>query len=511
LPFNVSFCVTIEDNPLDRNCKKPAAMSEIDQQSELNTFEVEITDLDASQRAGRATPGHLGRLLVRWQRPEYRRARRWLHRLVLAGLVSALLAVLLNPTVGITTLLAAHWPFLQASQTSLTASDIGEPPFYRFPDGIRCPSQAAWSPDSSYIAILGYTQSCAQDDYVPSQIDLYAASPVHRVAHWQPNEVILRTLLHPPDIPPRLDFQLARKPGPGYPRGYSTVPPVRYLQMLWSPDGKRLALIFDAPTRARTYEGVFLADVNGGHARVLLYPEPWQIDPGQWAPLQWNLQTGSAVELKTPAPALTYTWNAHDTLVPLAPATPASKSPYAAIPPGNPAGDRTFSIWQPGRPIVLSLMHTPGAYLWSSSFASWSPDGRFLITNFTVAGLMEPPGRAFPTPSALKTLGVKGVARVSVHDRALIPAASIARTVAWNPTGTLLAVYDLSGFVDLYDCQTGQHLRLLKPAVVQPLSGSTAHLLWSPDGRFLLLSSSQWGLITLWGVGNLLYSGVTAK
>jgi hypothetical protein len=49
-------------------------MSEIDQQSELNTFEVEITDLEVSQRAGRAIPGHLGRLLVCWQRPEYRRA-----------------------------------------------------------------------------------------------------------------------------------------------------------------------------------------------------------------------------------------------------------------------------------------------------------------------------------------------------------------------------------------------------------------------------------------------------
>ena len=153
----------------------------------------------------------------------------------------------------------------------------------------------------------------------------------------------------------------------------------------------------------------------------------------------------------------------------------------------------------------------PGAYLWQSSFASWSPDGRFLLTNFAVAGLMEPPGQAFPAPSALSTLGVQGVARVSAHDRALIPAAASARAVAWNPTGTVLAVYDLSGFVDLYDCQTGRHLRLLKPQTGQPLSGSTAHLIWSPDGRFLLLSSAQWGLVTLWGAGNFLYSGVKAK
>lgn len=485
-------------------------MSEIDQQSELNIFEVEITDLDASQRAGRAIFGCPGRLLVRWQRPEYRRARRWLQRVAFVILACALLAVLLNPAVGVTTLLAARWPFQQSQQTSLAASAAGVP-FSRIPAGIRCPSQAAWSPDSTYIAILGYRQSCAQDNYVPAQIDLYTASPVRRVASWQPDGVILRTLLHPPGIPPRLEFQLARKPAPGYPRNYSTVPPIRYLQMLWSPDGKRLAISFDAPTRAMTYEGVFLADVDGSHARVMLYPEPWQIVSTQWAPLQWDLQAGTAVEFKMPAPALTYTWNAHDKLVPLASISSMKESLYASLPPGNPAGGRAFSIWQPGQPVILSLMHMPSAYLWSSSFASWSPDGRFLITSFTVTGLMEPPGRAFPAPSALKTLGVKGVAHVPAHDRALISAAASARTVSWNPTGTLLAVYDLSGFVDLYDCQTGKHLRLLKPAVVQPLSGSTVRLLWSPDGRFLLLSSAQWGLVTLWGVGNFLNTGVAVK
>lgn len=485
-------------------------MSQTDHQSEFDAFEVEITDLDTPQHAGRATSGYLDRLFIRWQRPEYRRARRWLHRIVLAGLACTLLAVLLSPGAGVTALLAAHWPFLQAQQNSLTTSNAGAP-LSHVPDGIRCPSQAAWSPDSSYIAILGYTQSCVQDTFVPAQIDLYAVSPVHRVAYWQPDGIILRALLHPPGVSPHLEFQLARKPGAGYPRGYSTVTPIRYLQMLWSPDGKRLALSFAAPTRAMTYEGIFLADVDGSHARVLLYPEPWQIDPTQWVPLQWNLQTGAAVPLKESTPALTYTWNAHDSLVPLAKANAVSTSSYAALPPGNPAGDHTFSIWQPGQPIILSLTHTPGAYLWRSSFASWSPDGRFLVTNFTVAGLMEPPGRAFPASSTLNTLGVKGVAHVPVHDRALIPAAAAARAVAWNPTGTLLAVYDLSGFVDLYDCQTGQRVRLLKPEATQPLSGSIVHLIWSPNGQFLLLSSAQWGLVTLWGAGNFLYSGVQAK
>lgn len=483
-------------------------MPELDQQDrDHQTFEIEITDLDGSVHGGR---GSLGRLLVRWQRPAYRRVRHWLRHVVLVGLACTLLVVLLNPTVGITALLAAHWPFQQS--ISLAVNVAGNASFSRAPDDILCPSQAAWSPKSSSIAVLGYTQPCARDDYVPARIDLYAVSPLHRMISWQPDGAILGALLHPPGVSPRLGFWAVRKPISGMPQKYSVVPPIRYLQMLWSPDGRRLAVSFSAATRVMTYEGVFLADADGAHPRVLLYPEPWQVDPTRWAPVQWNLQTGTAVELKIPAPALTYAWSAHDTLVPRASVKASTGRPaYSALPPGNPAGDQTFSIWQPGRPLILSLMHLPGAYLWSSRFASWSPNGHFLVTNFMVSGLMEPPGRAFPTPEALATLGVKSVVHVPAHDRALIAAAAGARAVAWNPTGTLLAVYDLSGFVDLYDCQTGQNLRLLKPAVTRPLSGSAIQLIWSPDGRFLLLSSAQWGVVTLWGAGNFLSTGVSAK
>jgi hypothetical protein len=485
-------------------------MPEIDQQNIDPAFEIEITDLDALPTGSPAAPaisGFAGRLLACWQRPAYRRARRWLRHGALVGLACALLVVLLNPAVGITALLAARWPARQP--VSLAA---GAAPFSRAPGGILCPSQATWSPDSLALAVLGYTQPCAQNDYVPARIDLYAVSPVHRVVSWQPDAAILGALLHPPGVSPRLGFWAVRKPISGMPQKYSAVPPIRYLQMLWSPDGKSLAIVFGAVTRVQTYEGVLLAHMDGTHPRVLLYPEPWQVDPTRWAPLQWNLQSGTAVAQKASASALTYAWNVHDMLVarvPVDSATPSS--PYATLPPGNPAGDHIFSIWQPGRPLILSLMHTPGAYLWSSSFAAWAPDGRFLITNFQVNGLMEPPGRAFPTPPALQALGVRSVAHVPVHDRALLTAAATARTVAWNPTGTLLAVYDLSGVVALYDCRSGRQVRLLQPAEAHPLSGSASQLLWSPDGRFLLLSSAQWGVMTLWGVGNFLYTGVTAK
>jgi WD40 repeat protein len=94
---------------------------------------------------------------------------------------------------------------------------------------------------------------------------------------------------------------------------------------------------------------------------------------------------------------------------------------------------------------------------------------------------------------------VKDMPRISDHDPALIPAAAKALVVAWNPLGTLLAVYTLAGTVDLYDCSNGHLLRSLSPAAAHPLSGSATLLSWSPDGQGLLLSSARSGLVTLWG------------
>ncbi len=277
--------------------------------------------------------------------------------------------------------------------------------------------------------------------------------------------------------------------------------------MLWSPDNQRLAISFAAATLAVNYEGLFLANLNGSHSEVLLQPEFSHIDPGQFASftLQWDLQRATAVSLNSLASALSYAWNARDALVPLSlAAEQSSPFAYTPIPPGNPDGGRVFSIWQPGRPGVLQIMHTPGVYLWSTTFAAWSPDGRYLITNFTFTGLIEPPGQAFPANAALDTLGVKDVPRIPEHDPALISAASNARIAAWNPTGTLLAVYDRAGVIDLYTCCTERLLAFFTPQLTRALSGTAALLSWSPDGRFLLLSSAQWGLITLWKTSNLL-------
>ncbi|HEU5383424.1 MAG TPA: hypothetical protein VFV38_49110 [Ktedonobacteraceae bacterium] len=482
-------------------------MNNGDQPALQDTFEVEITDLEAPERASNALSARLGLMLLRWQRAEPRR-RRWRGSSLMVCLTLLLLVILLAPSTGFTALLEAHWLLarvqqplavnnIQTARTSLNASNE-----------ILCPVETAWTPDSAFVALLGYTQPCTQETYIPAQVDLYSRASngalLRPLAHWQPDEDILRALQHAPDVSPRTRALLSRKPFAG-PRGQGSSPAIEYLQMLWSPDTMRLALSFVVVTSIKAYTGVFVANRDGKKAQILLHPEPAGYDPRQAAPLMWDLQHGQATPLTSLAPALAYTWDARDLLVPAMP-LPAQTNlaAYANSPGGNPDGGRSFTIWQPGRPIILSFMHTPGAYLWSTRFAAWSPDGRYLVTNFSFSGLMEPPGQAVLPAKTLAALNAASFPRIPPHDPALIPSASSALTVAWNPANTRLAVYTLAGVVAIYNCQTGQLLRTLKPSQTHPLSGTTTLLNWSPDGRSLLLTSSQWGLITLWGTGDIL-------
>jgi WD40 repeat protein len=478
-------------------------MPDNDQPNEFNPSEVEITDLDLPHHVQSRARARLGHLLLRWQRPERRRARLWLSGALLTCFAFALIAALFSPAAGVIALLQAHWPF-QPSQIPLSAQNAALSQTF-LPDftEIRCPVQTAWSPNSESIAVLGYTQSCNQSVYVSAQINLYNAATGLQVAHWQPDQAILAALLNSPGVSLNIRALAVRKPGIGARRVGSPPPAIQYLQMLWSPDSTRVAMSFAASTHLMTYEGLFLADVGGSHAQVLFRSEDQQTEQSRSVPLQWDLQRNTVVPLNTLAPALTYTWSARDTLVPLTPLSAQDNlSTYVALPPGNPVGDRTFSIWQPGRPMVLPFTHTTDAYLWSSNFATWSPDGQSVITNMTFTGLIEPPGRTLPTSGELAALNVQNVIHVSDPDPAFIPASANTRTVAWNPTGTLLAAYALNGVVNLYDCNSGRLLHAFKPSQAHPLAGSATLLSWSPDGHSLLLSSAQWGLITLWRVEN---------
>ncbi|MGH2509630.1 MAG: hypothetical protein ACRDHZ_19810, partial [Ktedonobacteraceae bacterium] len=441
--------------------------------------------------AGNTLPTRLGRILLRWQQPEHRRVRRRLSNGLLICLVLVFVGALLNPSVGITNLLAAYWPGHQA-QPSFSASLSVTQVFAPVSNEIRCPVATAWSPDSSIVALLGYTQSCVQGQYVPAQINFYDGITARQMTHWSPDGVIIHALQSYPGVSPSMEDYLARKPDFATDRG--TTPVIHYLQMLWAPNHSRLALSFVAVNYVFAYAGLFLANSDGSQAQVLLQPEHDGLAPNTSTPLLWDLQHGSVTTLAPLPPALAYTWNAHDQLLPDNPlGTHTDFSAYANSTPGNPVGERSFTIWQPGH--ITSP--TSNVYAWSSKFATWSPDGRYFITNFTFTGLMEPPRQAFPATQALTALGVQDVPHIPAHDSVLLSSVTEhAQTVAWNPTGMVLAVYNQAGNVEIYDCYTGD---LLLKFTTAPLISSTALLNWSPDGHSLVLTSSPGKLFTLWG------------
>lgn len=482
-------------------------MSEKDFLTAQDSSEVEITDLDPLEHSAPTLSTRLERLLLRWQHPENRRARLWLNNGLLTCLVLILLVMLLSPSTGFTALLSAVWPFSAAQpSTSLSSLSVSQA-FAPVVNDIRCPVDSVWSPDSSLVALLGYTQTCSQKEYTPAQVTLYAAASGRQVARWSPDKAIIQAMQRFPGVSASMEDNLARKPG--WAENHGATPVIYYAQTLWSANHSRLALSFVAANYVFAYAGLLLANADGSQEQVLLQPEHTGLSPNTTAPLLWDLQSKSVTTFSVPPPALVYTWGTQDQLTPLVPLDAHTDlSAYLNAPPGSPAGGRSFTIWQPGHASLLAS----SLYLWSTSFAIWSPDGRYLITNFAFTGLTKSPEQAFPSDAELHTLGVNALPRLPAHDLVLLSVAAHARALAWNPAGSLLAVDDATGIIDLYDCQTGHLLRQLKVQKTDPLLPGSATLLnWSPDGRYLQFSSPQDGLMTLWGPALLPHTGVTAR
>ena len=475
-------------------------MSDRDQLPAQDAFEIEISDLDPSAHAGDAAPfAAFGRLLVRWQQPGYKRVRRWMGNGLVLCLALVLLGSLLNPALGFTDLVATHWPFLPSQAPSLKSLSLEQLPVPAVNE-IQCPVASAWSPDSSQVALLGYTQSCVQDVYVPAQVDLYNATTGAEVAHWSPDKTILQVLQKYPGVSPSMENDLARKPN--YATDHGKPPTIRYQQMLWSSDHSHLALSFVAVNYVLSYAGLLVVTKDGKTTQFLLQPEQDNFLPTTPLPLLWDLRQGNVTALGALSPTLAYTWDAHGQLLPaVLPRQQTDLSTYANTAPGAPDGGGTFTIWQPGHLSIPAF----GVFLWSTHFAAWSPDGRYMLANFSFSGLMEPPGQAFPQNEELTRLRSAGLPQIPVHDPSLLIAAVGTQTLAWNPTATLLATYEASGVVNLYSCQTGHLLRQLPAPGTNSFPTSFAPLLsWSPDGRHLQLSVALSGRMSVWGPSSLL-------
>lgn len=483
-------------------------MSDFDQDED--DLEVEITDLDVPEVANNKKhetqiPAHpvkafpLFSPLLHPRRPVSGR------QLRIAGvaIVGFLLLMLLLSSSGLLAALvggrSTPSPTLstrQAVQLTVNSTQV---------DNLSCLVDSVWSPDSQLIAVLGYSQNCpqARNAYEPGLLNIYDGRTGKLGVQLRPDGQILATL--------KRQLPLLRD-----------APMIAYQNVLWSPDGQRLAVIFSvyfpSDVSASSYDGVILfGPGNVQTPQVFLAQEPSAVSLYY---LIWDLQQGVASFVSTSVPptfevistvrpSLAYRWQQGGSFAPV-PGT-------VSTPIGNPDGDETFTPWQSGMLTRLTEsgdkpFQLPGIYVWSTFFTAWSPGERYLATRISVLGRVTWPGQSPPSHQSLVALGAVSLGTLPVRDRAFKTLAdslpvtqngSINLNIAWRPDGRVLATYG-SSTVDLYDCLTGKKLASLIPNMGNTVGlGGVDTLRWSPDGTHLLLSSSSWGPIALWGPGQL--------
>ena len=473
------------------------------EQHPIDDYTVEITDLEPANHARKDPSSWLTHTMLDWQRSPKRKP--WQFTGIICVLV--LLISIVSISTGLPSLIMNNVRSVLAPQHSNMESHV--PPLlpaqarrFNQQDGLSCLVDAAWSPDGTSIAILGYTQTCSQSFFVPAQVNIYDAYTSKLIAHWTPDYPVVRTLYATEIFPVRLKTILEKKPFPGSNGGFVSVSPIYYSHILWSPDGQHLALTFTASTRLRhNFGGVLLIGSNGNQAQVFIQPQD-STDPLY---REWNLRRGVPVK-SLPAPAaLVYQWGPGGALLPRT----LLKDHTVIVAPqpgpiGNPDGGDSFTIWQPGLAIIISRAHTPSVYIWKTTVTAWSPDGNYLVEGFGLKAIIGSSGHPFPSSSILNDLHLNNTPLLPVHDTAILRATFGSLAMAWRSDGRVLAVTNFTGTVDLYDCVTGQKLAtLFMPMNQAPISGSPALLRWSPDGTRLLLSSAQWGIVNIWGPGQL--------
>ena len=465
-------------------------------------YTVEITDLEPANYARNDLTSWLTHMILDWQHSPNRKT--WQYTGIVCVLVLLISIVSINtalPLLIINSVRSVLAPQHSNMQTHVPPLLAAETRRFNQQDGLSCLVDAAWSPDGTSIAILGYTQTCSQSNFVPAQVNIYDAHTGKLIAHWIPDYSVTRTLYATEFFSARLRVIIERNTPPGSNGGFVSMSRIYYSHILWSPDGQRLALTFTASTRLHNFGGVLLIGSNGNLAQVFIQRQ-YGTDPLY---SEWNLRSGVPLKSHPASAALSYIWGAGGALLSktlLKDHTVIEAPQSGAI--GNPDGGNSFTIWQPGLAIIISRAHSPSVYVWKTSVTAWSPDGNYLVEGFDLKAIIEPSGHPFPNSGILNDLHMNNAPLLTVHDRALLRATFGSLAIAWRSDGRVLAATNFTGTVDLYDCVTGQKLAtLFVPVKHPPISGSPAVLRWSPDGTHLLLSSAQWGIMNIWGPGQL--------
>jgi WD40-like Beta Propeller Repeat len=378
-------------------------------------FEIEISDLGMSETVEGGKPSWLKHTFVDWQQIS-RRQRRGLAS-ALGVLLLVVLVILLGLDTGLSSLFHS-WVPPHPGMNSPGPLKI-KPSVQILPqrDGFACTWDAAWSPDSKRIAVIGYQRTCGgiYGTYAPGQVAVYDAHSGRLVKRLMPDAAIVHAL----------------RSGSPEVRG---APEILYESVLWSPDGKYLTLLFSigVPNESGPhFEGVLLSDEQSGRMRVMLQRDT-NASP---TIVEWDLEHGKpakTVPVPSPIeapfadvpPAFAYRWGRDGTLLPQMAVTNAklpAKTPLDPV--GNPAGGTSFTLWQSGQVLFDnrgkdgSIQRT-GVLTWSTGFPAWSPDGRYLLNFIYVIGRLELPGQPRPSPQILASLQVGKAPLLAMRDMA---------------------------------------------------------------------------------------------
>ncbi len=485
--------------------------------------DIEITDLELPFSDEKPPLAGLQQYMITWQRSLNRKRFRLLTTLIILALVA--LVIFANMQSGLAVLGTAHddvTSFLVQHHilpnNAPPAPLVIKPSIVILPqkDGFTCVVDTTWSPDSKYVVILGYQQGCAVGgDASPGLLTIHDASSGKRMRSFLLNDLVKHT------------FQNQ------YPK-VRTVAVVYYHLVLWSHDKHHLAILFTTTfyhePQSPSFDGMLLLDTNGGSQKVLLH-----LNQNNFLSyLVWDTQLGT--EYSAPAtssraaqsagytiqPSPFYRWGNGGGAGELLPiqdkAGLSSTLSHSAI--GDPDGGNAFTLWQPGE-LGISTgngneSYPPGIGTWSTYFAAWSSDGRYIVDNLLVDGRFNIPGRPIPEHQTLVALSMELLPLLPVRDKGLqhvlqIFAATPEQTnfnsafVSWRFDGDALAIYGAGDIydtgVEIYRCTDGTHVATLLPSAPSPIElGGGVTLRWSDDGSHVLLFNVGLGTVAIWKV-----------